>query len=115
MSYRCQYATDWVLIKSTWSLSVTAAEWTALDGMLGTCDWRMAVELLSESPTSVDVSTAMPPAEVSGFDPFGPDRNCADFATQAEAQAFFEAAGGPDSDRHRLDADGDGVACVSLP
>lgn len=114
-AYMCQYATDWVLIKSNWGLSVTAAEWIALDWMLGSCHQRLTVELLSESPAPVDVATAVPPAEVSGFDPFGPDCNCGDFATQAEAQAFFEAAGGPGSDPHRLDGDGDGVACASLP
>lgn len=42
------------------------------------------------------------------------DRDCGDFATQAEAQAFFEAAGGPERDPHRLDADGDGIACEGL-
>ncbi|WP_024985216.1 thermonuclease family protein [Brevibacillus borstelensis] len=45
------------------------------------------------------------------YDPFGPDRDCGDFASQAEAQAFFEAAGGPASDPHRLDRDNDGLAC----
>ncbi|MFO7173309.1 MAG: thermonuclease family protein [Bacillota bacterium] len=49
------------------------------------------------------------------YDPNGPDRDCDDFATQAEAQAFFEAAGGPARDPHGLDRDGDGVACESLP
>jgi len=49
------------------------------------------------------------------YDPFGDDRNCGDFDTHDEAQAFFEAAGGPDSDPHRLDGDGNGVACESLP
>lgn len=47
------------------------------------------------------------------YDPNGPDRDCSDFSTQAEAQAFFEAAG--PGDPHRLDHDGDGVACESLP
>ena len=47
------------------------------------------------------------------YDPQGRDRDCGDFATQAEAQAFFEAAG--PSDPHRLDSDGDGVVCESLP
>ena len=47
------------------------------------------------------------------FDPSGPDRDCGDFSTQAEAQAFFEAAG--PGDPHRLDGDGDGIACESLP
>lgn len=45
----------------------------------------------------------------------GRDRDCDDFATQAEAQAFFEAAGGPAADPHRLDGDGDGIACEGLP
>ncbi|MDA1256514.1 MAG: excalibur calcium-binding domain-containing protein [Chloroflexi bacterium] len=49
------------------------------------------------------------------FDPDGPDRDCGDFDTHAEAQAFFEAAGGPTTDRHRLDGDRDGVVCESLP
>lgn len=41
------------------------------------------------------------------------DRDCGDFATQAQAQAFF-TANGP-GDPHRLDADGDGQACETLP
>jgi hypothetical protein len=45
----------------------------------------------------------------------GPDRDCGDFPTWAEAQGFFEAAGGRSTHRHRLDSDGDGVACESLP
>ncbi len=49
------------------------------------------------------------------YDPQGPDRDCSDFSTQSEAQAFYEAAGGPAKDPHRLDPDRDGVACESLP
>lgn len=49
------------------------------------------------------------------YDPYGPDRNCGDFSSQVEAQAFFEAAGGPASDPHRLDSDDDGRVCESLP
>lgn len=41
------------------------------------------------------------------------DYDCGDFKTQAEAQAFFEAAG--PGDPHRLDRDGNGIACESLP
>lgn len=43
----------------------------------------------------------------------GGDRDCADFATQRHAQAFFEASG--PGDPHRLDGDGDGRACEDLP
>lgn len=43
------------------------------------------------------------------------DYNCSDFATQPEAQAFFEKVGGPGNDVNRLDGDKDGIACESLP
>lgn len=41
--------------------------------------------------------------------------NCDDFATQPEAQKFFENAGGVKGDTNRLDGDKNGVACQSLP
>lgn len=44
------------------------------------------------------------------------DRNCGDFSTQPEAQAFFKGAMTPERrDAHRLDTDADGVACAALP
>lgn len=43
------------------------------------------------------------------------DRDCSDFSTQAQAQDFYVANGGPGSDPHNLDGDGDGVACESNP
>jgi hypothetical protein len=39
-----------------------------------------------------------------------PDRDCSDFATQAEAQAAFDSRPG---DPERLDADNNGIACES--
>lgn len=53
----------------------------------------------------VDVSTYHRLASTSG------DRDCADFASSAEAQKFFLSKGGPYSDPHGLDRDGDGMAC----
>ena len=44
----------------------------------------------------------------------GGDRDCGDFASWAEAQAFYEESGGPASDPHSLDPDRDGIACESL-
>ena len=41
------------------------------------------------------------------------NKNCSDFRTQEEAQAFFNAAG--PGDPNHLDADHDGVACEALP
>ena len=43
------------------------------------------------------------------------DRDCADFSTQAAAQAHFVALGGPTYDPDRLDGDFDGIACEALP
>jgi hypothetical protein len=82
-------------------------------------------------PTMTAIATPEPPApratssyevpstegrrDTGDFDPFGEDRNCTDFSFQHEAQAFYVAAGGPGSDRHHLDADGNGRACEDLP
>ncbi len=50
---------------------------------------------------------------VPAFNP--DDKDCADFTTQAEAQAYFEAGGGsPTYNFDRLDSDHDGEACESL-
>ncbi|WP_210503335.1 thermonuclease family protein [Nocardioides xinjiangensis] len=43
------------------------------------------------------------------------DRDCSDFPSQAAAQNFFLANGGPRNDPHRLDDEGDGIACESNP
>ena len=59
--------------------------------------------------------TPKPGSAALRYDPFGPDRNCGDFKTHDEAQEFFIAAGGPDSDPHGLDRDHDGIACEDLP
>ncbi|MSP78616.1 MAG: micrococcal nuclease [Dehalococcoidia bacterium] len=67
----------------------------------------------------MDSSSSAPPVPSSApllpHDPQGSDRDCGDFRTQAEAQAFYIAAGGPGQDPHRLDSDGNGKACESLP
>ena len=41
--------------------------------------------------------------------------NCGDFKTHTEAQKFFDDCGGISNDVHKLDLDGDGVACETLP
>ena len=39
------------------------------------------------------------------------DKNCTDFASAEDAQAFYIEAGGPDQDLHGLDPDQNGNAC----
>ncbi|MFD2397738.1 excalibur calcium-binding domain-containing protein [Prauserella oleivorans] len=48
------------------------------------------------------------PVEQTTTEPAFSDKNCADFATQAQAQATLDA---DPSDPHNLDADNDGEAC----
>ena len=55
-----------------------------------------------------------PPA--TGCNCTGPDLNCADFSTHAEAQACYERCKDLGyGDVFRLDGDNDGSACESLP
>jgi len=70
--------------------------------------------LATPAPSTADEPTNTASSSLA-YDPNGPDRDCGDFSTQAEAQVFFEAAGGPTSDPHRLDSDSDGRVCESLP
>ena len=116
-TYYCQYATDWVAIKSEWGLSATEAEFTALQAMLETCDpVKTLARADGSEPTSTPTATLTPvPTPTPKYDPDGQDRNCSDFDTWAEAYSFFIAAGGPDNDPHGLDRDGDGNPCTSLP
>jgi micrococcal nuclease len=64
-----------------------------------------------------DASPSATPNEAPAdllYDPSGPDRDCGDFDRWDDAQAFYEAAGGPSKDPHQLDGEGDGIACESL-
>ncbi len=46
----------------------------------------------------------------------GEDKDCKDFSSQAEAQAYFNSKGGSASNNvDRLDGDHDGAACEDLP
>jgi endonuclease YncB( thermonuclease family) len=73
----------------------------------------VALVLVAAVVAAVVRSVADEPAddESPGF----VDRDCADFATQARAQRFFERQGGPGSDPHLLDPDRDGIACETRP
>ena len=61
-------------------------------------------------------TSAPPPASAGGgYECSRNAYNCSSFKTQAEAQAAFESCGGSSNDVHKLDADGDGRVCESLP
>ena len=136
-SYWCDYATDWVVIKDRWLLTVTESEFQALREMLDSCPTPVLLQRVGEaqsgptpsvgatprpspSPSAAPTPTSAPAPAATvppglRYDPFGPDRDCGDFDTYEEALDFFLAAGGPERDPHLLDSNGDGEPCTSLP
>jgi endonuclease YncB( thermonuclease family) len=67
---------------------------------------RLAVLITA---ASVAVGVAAVPADAAA------DRDCGDFASQKAAQIFYLKAGGPRTDPHGLDSEGDGIACETNP
>jgi hypothetical protein len=59
--------------------------------------------------------TAVPQSASAVPSAIAADRDCSDFDNQRQAQNYFIDRGGPRRDPDRLDADGNGVACESLP
>lgn len=82
----------------------------------GTYQVSAASPIQQVQPSAAPSAASSAPSTSSSsfvYDPSGPDKDCGDFSTQSEAQAFYEAAGA--GDPHRLDGNDDGVACESLP
>lgn len=100
------------------------AEKAARDGKrglwaAGTCNGQKTGKV--ETPIASKSSNVAVPALSAGAESAGAYScsaniyNCTSFKTHAEAQAAYEACGGPASDIHKLDQDGDGNACETLP
>lgn len=87
----CGYLSTYVSVKVEWDLAVDQVEKAALESLAAGC-------------------TTGDPGDPT--DPPAQDLDCSDFATQEEAQAVLDQ---DPSDPHGLDADGDGIACESLP
>lgn len=126
--FTCPYVAGWVATKAKWDLSVDQRESDFLRGLLaGDCTGStltirtpvLAFPILRapELGTPELGSTGDPDPSVSGDIPPDPGntRNCSDFSTQAEAQEWFDTYFPHYGDVARLDGDGDGEACESLP
>ncbi|MGE4567218.1 MAG: excalibur calcium-binding domain-containing protein [Acidimicrobiales bacterium] len=124
-SYWCIYADTWADIKIRWALTVTANEILALEEMLATCSAEPVS--IVETPAVIDLGppidlgdpieptpTTVPPSGDQPADP-GNAMNCSDFANYQEALAWYETYAPWYGDVARLDGDGDGEPCESLP
>jgi hypothetical protein len=66
--YWCEYAIDWVQIKSRWGLSATQAEWTSLQEMLRRCSDPPLIAVVQPEdvppPTATPASGRLDPADI---------------------------------------------------
>jgi hypothetical protein len=67
--------------------------------------WRVALAI-----TAIAAGSVLLPVGGEAYQA-GHDYDCTDFDTRQDAQAFYEAAGGPIYDPYNLDDDEDGIAC----
>ena len=125
---RCPYVSAWIAVKSRWELSVDTREEAFLRGLLtGECQ-NTAVHIGTPvlafptlgtpalgTPTldGTTTTTTLAPGEVPSNP--GNSKNCGDFGTQGEAQAWFDRYFPYYGDVARLDGNKDGRACESLP
>ncbi len=120
-AYRCSYVARQVAVKLKYGTWVTAAEKAAMARVLTACPGYplprggaalpIAAAPLPVAPLPVaPVPTApSPPASP------GNTRNCGDFATWGDANAWYQTYAGAYGDVAQLDADHDGIVCESLP
>lgn len=124
----CPYISAWVATKARWDLTVDRRESDFLSGLLAgrcagtTLDIRMptlgfpVLDTPTLDPPTLDAPGGSTGAPSSTVPPNpGNTRNCSDFSTQAEAQEWFDTYFPHYGDVARLDGDGDGEACESLP
>ena len=88
-------------------------------GLWSSCPTKLSNQTTQVLPTEAVKSTVKPTSQTScQFSCSGPDRDCSDFSTHAEAQAFFDCCGfSANNDPMRLDratGQGNGLACESL-
>ena len=108
----CRYASDWVVVKYRWDLSIDTAERDALAGLLAGSCGSATVTVPAKGGTAGTGGTGS-----DGQAPANPGdtKNCGDFATWAAAQDWYDTYYPYYGDVARLDSNGDGIVCESLP
>ncbi len=119
-SYWCEYATDWVYIKSEWKLTVTQAEATALGEMLDKCSERIMLILRNSevvvppNPTPTEVIATEEPTpteEVDALALYDDNGNGRITCKEAREHGIAPVQRGHPAYRYMDDRDDDGVVC----
>ncbi|MYD03438.1 MAG: DUF1524 domain-containing protein [Acidimicrobiia bacterium] len=132
---RCPYASAWVATKVKWNLSVDNREYNFLANLFrGECQGSglylgtpilafptirtpgleiPTLEVPALTGTTSTTSTTVAPGRIPPNP--GDSKNCSDFSTHAEAQAWFDTYYPHYGDVARLDGNNDLKACTSLP
>ncbi len=116
-AYLCQYASDWVAVKSRWDLAVDAVEQRVLDDALDSC---IGGEFNFSDPQAAATTSLTPDHDEArndchpAYEPCLPNLpgdaiNCGDL-TAAQKPVMVKVIG---EDPYRLDRDGNGVGCQS--
>lgn len=114
VSFRCTYATDWVVVKVRWGLAVDPRERAALRSILASCPVRSSRIVLQPAPVA-PVPSPTPAAPASACDPnYGGycvpivsyDLDCSDIRHRVTVIGV---------DIHHFDGDHDGIGCESYP
>lgn len=102
----CRYVSDWVVVKYRWDLSMDTTERDALAGMLAGSCGSTTVTVPAKGGSG---GAGQPPANP------GNTKNCGDFSTWSDAQDWYDTYYPYYGDVARLDSNGDGTVCESLP
>jgi hypothetical protein len=117
-SFRCTYATEWIVVKVRWRLKVDTLERASLKRVLTACPARTVTVAVLPAATSSPAPTPAPPptpAPGGACDPnytgycvpiVGYDLDCSDIRHRVTVVGV---------DIHHFDSDGDGIGCDSYP
>ena len=114
-TYWCQYAVDWITIKSTWELTVTQQEHTALVQLLNTCAKRPELMVSQQSQVQPTPRPTSNPVQQTPT----PEMRTYNSCDAAQAAGETRVQGSKGNGRgfpewmvpSARDGDGDGVVC----
>ena len=114
-TYWCQYAVDWITIKSTWELTVTEAELAGLNEMLYTCNEPPSLWVSHDSIPGVHRATSTPESRPTATATTIKYNSCDSAQAAGETRIQGSKGNGRGFPKWMVpsarDGDGDGVVC----